>query len=64
MSCVVISDCLHHDTVPVNLFQRSSITFLKELLPARLHPKKIIYFSDGAAPKYKNRKKFPEFVSP
>ena len=58
MGCVVISDCLHHDTVPVNLYQRLFITFPKELLPARLHPKKIIYFSDDAAPKYKNRKNF------
>ena len=39
-------------------FQRSFIAFLKELLPARLHPKKIIYFSDGAALQYKNRKNF------
>ena len=45
-------------TVAVLLFQSSFIAFLKELLPARLHPKKIIYFSDGAAPQYKNRKNF------
>ena len=31
--------------------------FLKYLLPERLHPKKIIYFSDGAA-SHKNRKNF------
>ena len=58
VSYVVISDCLHHDTVAVHLFQRYFIAFLKELLPARSHPKKIIYFSDGAAPQYKNRKNF------
>ena len=58
---VVISDCLHHDTVAVHLFQKSFIAFLKDLLPARLHPKNIIYFSDGAASQYKNRK---NFVSP
>ena len=58
LSCVVISDCLHHDTVAVHLFQKSFIAFLKNLLPARLHPKNIIYFSDGAASQYKNRKKF------
>ena len=28
------------------------------MLPARLHPKKIIYFSDCAAPQYKNRNNF------
>ena len=39
-------------------FQKSFITFLKDLLPARLHPKDIIYFSDGAASQYKNRKNF------
>ena len=58
VSYKVISDCLHHDTVAVHLFQRSYIVLLKELLPAGLHPKKIIYFSDGAAPRYKNRKNF------
>ena len=36
LSYVVISDCLHHDTVAVHLFQRSSINFLKNFLPPRL----------------------------
>ena len=58
MSYVVISDCLDHDTVAVHLFQSSFIVFLIELLPGRLHPKKIIYFSDGAALQYKNGKNF------
>ena len=58
LSYVVISECMHHDTVAVHLFQKSFITFLKDLLPARLHPKNIIYFSDGAASQYKNRKNF------
>ena len=39
LSYVVISDCLHHDTVAVHLFQQSFIAFLKDLLPPRLHPK-------------------------
>ena len=55
VSYVVISDCLHHDTVAVHLFQRYFIAFLKELLPVRLHP---IYFSDSAASQYKNGKNF------
>ena len=38
LSYVVISDCLHHDTVAVHLFQQSFIAFLKDLLPPRLHP--------------------------
>ena len=58
LSYVVISDCLHHDTIAVHLFQKSFIGFLKDLLPARLYPKNIIYFSDGAASQYKNRKNF------
>ena len=58
LSYVVISDCLHHDTVAVHLFQKSFIAFLKKLLPARLHPRNMIYFSDGAASQYKNRKNF------
>ena len=56
LSYVVISDCLHHDMVAVHLFQKSFINFLKNFLPSALHPKKIIYFSDGAASQYKNSK--------
>lgn len=50
----MVSDCPHHDTVTVHLFQKSFIRFAA----ARLHPKNIIYFSDGAASQYKNRKTF------
>ena len=56
ISYVIISDCMHHDTVAVYLFQKNLITFLKQVLPTA--PKKIIYFSDGAASQYKNRKNF------
>ena len=58
LNYVIISDCLHHDTIAVYLFQKSFIAFLKNLLPQRLQPNKIIYFSDGAASQYKNRKNF------
>ena len=58
---MVISGCLHHSTVAVHLFQRSFIAFLKKLPPARLHPKKIVDFCDGAALQYKIRKKFLSF---
>ena len=58
LSYVIISDSLHHDTVAVHLFQKCFIAFLKGYLPESLHPKKIIYFSDGAASQYKNRKTF------
>ena len=55
-SFVVISDCLQHDTVAVHLFQRKLIDFLKTILGCT--PKKLYYFSDGAASQYKNRKNF------
>ena len=56
LSYVVISDCLHHDTVAVYLFQKRLIAYLKGVLPSSL--KKIIYFSDGVASQYKNCKNF------
>ena len=56
ISYVIISDCMHHDTVAVYLFQKNLISFLKQELHTA--PKKIIYFSDGAASQYKNRKNF------
>ena len=58
LSYVIISDCLHHDTIAAYLFQKCFIAFLKNFLPQRLNPKRIIYFSDGAASQYKNRKNF------
>ena len=54
---MVISDCLDHDTVAVYCFQKMFIAFLKVRLPSQLHPKKIIYFSDGAASQYRDGKK-------
>ena len=39
-------------------FQKCFIAFLKNFLPRRLNPKRIIYFSDGAASQYKNRRDF------
>ena len=56
LSFVVISESLHHDTIAVFLFQKTLLSYLKEVLPCK--PKKIIYFSDGAASQYKNRKNF------
>ena len=58
LSYVIISDCLHHDTTAVYLFQKCFIAFLKHFLTKELQPKKIIYFSDGAASQHKNRKNF------
>ena len=53
LSYVVISDCLHHDTVAVYLFQKSLLDFLKKFSIC-----KVFYFSDGTASQYKNRKNF------
>ena len=55
VSFVVISDCLHHDTVAVHLFQKHLIEYLKEKFGSLL---KVYYFSDGAASQYKNRENF------
>ena len=55
-SYVVISECLHHDTVAVYLFQKMLIAYLKKSIPS--HLQKIYYFFDGAASQYKNRKNF------
>ena len=57
LSYVVVSDCMHHDTTAVYLFQKAFIAFIQRVLPRRCQPRKIIYFSDGAASQYKNRKK-------
>lgn len=54
LSYIVISDCLHHDTVAVYLFQKSLLDFLKKKFS--IH--KVFYYSDGAASQYKNRKNF------
>jgi len=56
LSYVVISDCNHHDTVAVHLFQKYFIEHLTKRFG--LPPRKVYYFSDGAASQYKNRKNF------
>ena len=44
---VIISDCLHHDTIAVHLFQKH---LLNEKFPK---VGKILYFLDGSAAQYK-----------
>ena len=56
LSYVAISNCLKHDTVAVHPFQKKLISFLKARFPYEI--KKLVYFSDGAASQYKNRKNF------
>lgn len=56
VSFVMISDSLQHNTVAVHLFCKKLIKFLQEKFGGT--PKKMFYFSDGAASQYKNRKNF------
>ncbi|GBN65685.1 hypothetical protein AVEN_221525-1 [Araneus ventricosus] len=53
---VIISDCVVHDTVAVQLFQCLMIDFLKQNLSYK--PEKLNYFSDGAISQYKNKSNF------
>ena len=55
-SYVIISDCLHHDTIAVYLYQKKFISHISKRFNFPF--KKIKYFSDGAASQYKNRKNF------
>lgn len=55
VSFVVISEGNTHDTVAVHLFQKVLINFLTTEI---YKPTKVIYFSDGCAAQYKNRKNF------
>ena len=48
---IIISDCLHHDTVALHLFQKH----LTELLNKKFSGVDILFnFSDGSAAQYKN----------
>ncbi len=58
LNSVIISDCLTQDTIAVHRFQRKLIAYLKDHLPFE----KVIYFSDGAASQYKNKKNFINLV--
>ena len=51
----VISDTLEHNTATVHYFQQHLVNHINENHP---HIKKFIYFSDGAASQYKNKKNF------
>ena len=55
VSYVIISDCLHHDTIAVHLFQKNLVQFLQDKF-SRVD--KVLCFSDGSAAQYKNRKNF------
>lgn len=51
----MISDCLKHNTVAVNVFLKKLIEYLKEIFENINY---IHYFSDGALAQYKNYKNF------
>ncbi|KAK3927342.1 ARL14 effector protein [Frankliniella fusca] len=53
LSFAIISDHMKHDINSVYEFQKNYVEFLKVKLPSL---KKVIYFSDGAAQQYKNKK--------
>jgi len=55
VSFVVVSESNTHDTVAVHLFQKVLIDFITKNIKK---PNRIIYFSDGCAAQYKNRKNF------
>ena len=52
LSYVVISECNHHDTIAVHMFQKYFIEYLTKTFSSL--PRKIYYFSDGAQSQYKN----------
>ena len=54
-SFVIISECLHHDTIAVYVFQEHLVHFIKKNFRKI---SKILYFSDGVSGQYKNRKNF------
>lgn len=53
-SIVFIAESLKHDVIAVHLFQNKLIDFIKK----EHNVEKIVFFSDGAAGQYKNRKNF------
>ena len=50
----MLSDCLAHDTIAVYEFQKIITHYLKE----NFQPRKMIYFTDGAAQHFKNEYNF------
>lgn len=61
VSFVIISEILEHNTVAVHLFQRKFVQFLKMHFTQEI--KRIIYFSDGCAGQYKNRKNIANLIN-
>lgn len=58
-SYIIISDCLHHDTVDVYLFIEKLIQFMKTQFS---NISKIFYITNGAVTHYKNKKNFMNVI--
>lgn len=54
-SMVIISDCLHHDSIAVHVFSCRIINFIKSFID---NPSKIYYCSNGAPQQFQNYKNF------
>jgi hypothetical protein len=55
LCCVIISECLYHNTVIAYIFQKHPIAFLNENVP---NISNTYYFSDSASAQYKNKNNF------
>jgi hypothetical protein len=53
---LMIPDCLKHDSILVHTFQWHLMKFIESTFESPL--KKIVYFCDGSAAQYKNRKMY------
>jgi hypothetical protein len=53
---VMRPDCLKHDSISLHTFRRHLMTFIENIFESPLE--KIVYFSDGSAAQYKNRRNF------
>jgi hypothetical protein len=51
---VMIPYCLKHDSILVHIFRRHLMKFIENTFESPL--KRIVYFSDGSAAQYKNRR--------
>lgn len=58
LSFVIISDHLTHNTVAVHMFQKKCIEFINNHRDNYPPITKIVYFTDGSAAQYKNKKNF------
>jgi hypothetical protein len=58
---VMISDCLKHDSILVHTFQRHLMKFIENTFESPIN--RIVYFCDGSAAQYKNRRNLLNITS-